>query len=94
MSKIRTITQIMKLLKEQDPETAISERAIRMAVKKNEIPHIQVGNKVLLNFDDVCKYFLIKQKTEEKSIFVNNLLENYDGFAKKEYEQVLAMKTY
>ena len=59
MGKIRTISQIMKMLKEQDPETAITERALRRAVKDNLIPHRNVGNKVLLNYDDVCSYFMM-----------------------------------
>ena len=60
MDKIRTINQTIQLLKESDPNTAITERALREAVKNNKIPHRNVGNKVLLNFDAVCAYFMMK----------------------------------
>ena len=60
MDKIRTINQTIQLLKEFDPNTAITERALREAVKNNKIPYRNVGNKVLLNFDVVCAYFMMK----------------------------------
>ena len=57
---IRTINQTIKMIKELDPETAVTEKTLRRAVKNNEIPHRRCGNRVLLNFELVCKYFSIK----------------------------------
>jgi len=64
MTKIRTINQTIQLLKEKDPYTAITERALRKAIKDNLIPYRTIGNKVLLNFDLVCDYFLIARESE------------------------------
>lgn len=65
MVRIRTINQTMKMLKELDPDTAISEKALRRAVQENEIPHRNVGNKILLNFETVCEYYGMKLEQEE-----------------------------
>lgn len=60
MNKIRTINQTIQLLKEQDPDTAITERALREAVKNGKIPCRNGGNKILLNFEAVCEYFSMR----------------------------------
>lgn len=51
MNRMRTITECAKLLKQDDPGTAISQNAIRSMVLSGRIPHVQVGIKRLINYD-------------------------------------------
>ena len=57
MTKIRTIVQTVRMLKEQDPQTAITEKTLRRAVKNGEIPYRTAGTRVLLDYDRVCEYY-------------------------------------
>ena len=57
MTRIRTISQTAKLLKEQDPNTAITEKTLRRAVKNGELPHRTAGTRILLDYDRVCEYY-------------------------------------
>lgn len=57
MTKIRTINQTIKLLRELDPETAITEKSLRRAIRDGELPYRKVGNRTLLNVDVVCQYY-------------------------------------
>ena len=49
--RMRTVPQAYKLLKETDPDTAVTIGAIRRMIFKGEIPVYKVGNKRLINFD-------------------------------------------
>ena len=57
MVKIRTIRQIAALMKEHDPQTAITEKTLRRAIKNNELPHRMAGTRILLDYDRVCEYY-------------------------------------
>lgn len=57
MTRIRTINQILKLIREQDPDTAIAEKTLRRAVKNGELPHRMAGTRILLDYDCVCDYY-------------------------------------
>ena len=54
--RMRSITETAKLLRQSDPESAISENAIRTLVLKNLIPHTRVGVRYLINFDLFLEY--------------------------------------
>lgn len=49
--RMRTVPQAYKLLKETDPDTAVTIGAIRKMISEGEIPVYKVGNKSLINFD-------------------------------------------
>ncbi len=49
--RMRTIAEAARLLKEDDPGTAITPNAIRTKVLAGEIPHVRVGSKRLLDYD-------------------------------------------
>ncbi len=57
MVKVRTIKQTMEYIKGQDPDTGITENALRRLVLDGEIKYTKIGTKYLLNLDDVEKYF-------------------------------------
>ncbi len=54
--RMRTIKETISELKTIDKNTSFTEYALRMAIKSGSIPHIQSGNKILVNFDTVQRY--------------------------------------
>jgi len=57
MTRIRTIAQTAKLIREQDPESAITEKTLRRDVKDGKLVHRKVGTRILLDFERVCEYY-------------------------------------
>lgn len=61
MKRIRTIDGCYREIKEEDPNSAITLRAIRRAVSEGDIPSRRIGSgkgwKYLVNLDDVVFYF-------------------------------------
>lgn len=49
--RMRTAKEAIAMLKEQDSETSITERAIRTMINSGKIPYICVGRKKLINYD-------------------------------------------
>lgn len=57
MSKMRTIKETTKYIKEKDPDTAITEYAIRKMVANKQIKSIRTGKKYLINIEEVERFF-------------------------------------
>ncbi len=51
MPRMRTIAECARMIREDDPGTALTKNAIRTKVLNGEIPHFQVGAKRLINYD-------------------------------------------
>ena len=58
MTYIRTIKSAAEEIKRNDPNSAITEYRIRQLVNENSIPFIAVGNRRLINMEDLNNYFL------------------------------------
>ena len=56
MSKIRTLTEAYKYIKELDSETAITPHALRRMVISGHIPCIKAGKKYLIDLDVLFEY--------------------------------------
>ncbi len=54
---VRTPTQIVKMLREVDPETAITASSLYRLVHDGEIKATMIGNRYLLNYRDVLTYY-------------------------------------
>jgi excisionase family DNA binding protein len=54
---MRTIRDTAKWFKDHDPETEITEFAIRQMIKEGTIPAVKTGNKFLVNLDAVLERF-------------------------------------
>lgn len=54
--KMRTISQAFDEIKAADENTALTERALRCAVKRGEIPCVKIGSKTLVSMDAVAAY--------------------------------------
>lgn len=57
MTRIRTIANAAKEIKEIDSNTAITEFRIRQLVNENIIPFVPVGNRKFVNLDEVWAFF-------------------------------------
>lgn len=56
LPKMRTIPEAIKEIKNNDPNTAFTERALRRMVNIGELPVVTVGNKKLVNMDVLYEY--------------------------------------
>lgn len=54
--RIRNVQQAFREIKENDPNTAISEYMIRKIVYSGEIPTIKTGNKRLFDMEALNEY--------------------------------------
>lgn len=67
MVRVRTIPQVVQLIKEQDPASAITEKTLRRAIKEGEIPYRKAGTRILLSYDVVSRYYgFCSEKTNEE----------------------------
>lgn len=57
MRQIRTIAGAAEEIKRADPDTAITEYRIRQMVNENSIPFTSVGNRKLIDMQDIWSYF-------------------------------------
>lgn len=60
VARIRTVRQVAAYMREMDPQTQLGEHAIRQLIRDGEINVIKVGNKFLLNLDQIVERFAPK----------------------------------
>ncbi len=53
--KVRTIPQLVKEIREQDPESVITEPLLRRMVKEKKIPHIEVNGRIYISLEAFYK---------------------------------------
>lgn len=56
MKRMRTAEGALKIIKEQDPDTAVTLRTIRRLINTGEVPYVPVGRKKLVNVDGLISY--------------------------------------
>ena len=60
IAKMRTINEALSLIKEADPDTAITYRLIKKLLDENKIRHFKTGKKIILNYDDLIEVINMK----------------------------------
>ena len=55
MPRMRTINESVNLIKETDPNSAITYNFIKQLVKGNRVRNFQSGNRTIINFDDLLE---------------------------------------
>ena len=65
--RMRTLPEAFAELKKEDPSTAYTLRALRAAVNKGEIPVVSVGNKRLINLDNLYEILNMPSYNQNKS---------------------------
>ena len=56
MARIRTINEVLTLMKEADKETSITYNFIKQLCINGDVPSYMVGNRILLNYELFNKY--------------------------------------
>lgn len=54
--KVRKVKSLLEEIKTEDPNTCLTEYAIRQMVAKGEISHIRRGRKILVDLDELKEY--------------------------------------
>ena len=54
--RMRTAPGALEIIKEQDPDTAVTLHYLRRLIKTGAIPCIPVGRKKLVNVDQLIEY--------------------------------------
>ena len=67
MPKFRRINDILKEIKEIDPDTEFNWKIIQNLVLTNKLTKIKIGDAWLINTDELYKIFT-KEKSDELSI--------------------------
>lgn len=57
IKRMRTIPETLKEIKELDNRTSIKENTIRKLCKENKVKHNYIGNRILVDLDDLILYF-------------------------------------
>ncbi len=53
--RMRTAEGAVKIIKEEDPDTALTVCAVRRMIKRGEISYFPVGNKKLISVDELLR---------------------------------------
>lgn len=56
MEKLRTIDKAIQDFQKEDPDTALTEWALRQLVKDGKIPALMIGSKQLISLEAVERY--------------------------------------
>lgn len=65
MAKMRTIKEAYIELKQADEHTAVTQTGLRRLVNEGKIPSVKVGNKTLVDMDNV--YMFLEMGTASKA---------------------------
>ena len=60
--KVRKIKNSLEEIKVEDPNTCLTEYAIRQMIANGEISHIRRGRKILIDLDELKEYLSIGAK--------------------------------
>ena len=67
-ARMRTMTEVMKHVRENDPDGALTPWAVRNMIKNGRIPSVKQGRKYLVNIDLLDEYLRLdaeKSSTED-----------------------------
>ena len=54
--RMRTLPEAIKVIREEDPESALTLWALRRMVKQGKIPFVEMGTKRLIDVDRLPEY--------------------------------------
>ncbi len=56
MPKLRLISEAFKIIKDEDPESALTMNGLRTLIKSGKVPSCKIGRKTLVNIDVLKAY--------------------------------------
>lgn len=68
LPRMRTAAGAIAEIRRMDPNTNITECAIRRAIKRGEVRMVPAGKKQLVNLDELIDYFATKDARQEVSV--------------------------
>ena len=68
LPRMRTLDECVVMLRELDPDTAVSKHYVRRLALTGEIPIVMCGRKRLINFDKLIEY-LNEPHTESAKMY-------------------------
>ena len=71
LPRMRTVKEAVAMIKAEDPDTALTEHALRMLIKTGKVPIVQSGRRFLLNFDRLTAFLSLP--TEETGPVTENI---------------------
>ena len=64
---LRTVPKAVALLREEDPDTPLSEKIMHRLIKQGYIPTVHSGNKLYIDVDRVPEYLTAAMQAKEKA---------------------------
>ena len=61
MQRIRTITETLQMIKQEDPNTSLSEFLIRKRANNYKIRSIKTGKKIMIDYDSLLAFLQSKE---------------------------------
>lgn len=61
MQRIRTITETLQMIKQEDPKTCLSEFLIRKLANNYKIRSIKTGKKIMIDYDSLLAFLQSKE---------------------------------
>ena len=68
LPKMRGIKEIVALARKEDPETKLTENAVRSFCKKGELPCVQVGQKYLISVEEFGRFLSSHRLTSQSDV--------------------------
>ena len=65
--RLRTVPKAVALLREEDPDTPLSEKIMHRLIKQGYIPTVHSGNKLYIDVDRVPEYLTAAMQAKEKA---------------------------
>ena len=72
LHRMRTINEVLKIIHEADPESAITANCIRSLCKNGTVRSVQTGNKTLVNLDDFLRVIGFDEEQQPPATKTNN----------------------
>ena len=66
---MRGIKQAVEEIRTSDPDTALTEKALRRMILEGEIPHVTIGRKYLVNLNTLYQYLSTGTTSEPRQAY-------------------------
>ena len=61
LARMRSIYEALELIKQSDPNTALTYNSIKKICLEEKIKYFRTGKKIILNYDDLVKLIGIEE---------------------------------
>ena len=72
LHRMRTINEVLRIIQEADPKSAITANCIRSLCKNGIVRSVRTGNKTLVNLDDFLRVIGFDEEQQQPAAKTNN----------------------